>query len=125
MSIEDDDDPQVTVSFGQASYSVDEGNDVIVAVTLSADPERTVTVTLTKVDQGGATSDDYSNVPASVTFNAGETRKEITFTADPGHGERRRRERSSWASARLCPPASVQERPPRPPYPSRTTTCPP
>ena len=82
VSIGDDDDPAVTVSFGQAAYSVNEGNDVIVAVTLSADPERTVTVTLTKVDQGGATSADYTGVPADVTFDAGDTRKTFTFTAE-------------------------------------------
>ena len=37
-----DDDPAVTVKFGQASYNVDEGSSVDVTVTLSADPERTV-----------------------------------------------------------------------------------
>ena len=44
-------------------------------VTLSADPERTVTIPITKTNQGGATSADYSGVPATVTFNAGETSK--------------------------------------------------
>ena len=82
VTIDDDDDPAVTVSFEQAAYSVNEGSNVTVAVTLSADPERTVQVTLTKADQGGATSADYSNVPASVTFDAGDTRKTFTFTAE-------------------------------------------
>ena len=81
VSIDDDDDPEVTVSFEQETYSVNEGNDVTVAVILSADPERTVQLTLTKADQGGATSADYSNVPANVTFNAGDTRKTFAFTA--------------------------------------------
>ena len=50
-------------------------------VTLSADPERTVTVQITTTEQGGASSADYSGVPASVTFNAGETSQPITFAA--------------------------------------------
>ena len=81
VSITDDDDPQVTVSFGASTYTAAEGGTATVTVTLSADPERTVTVPLTKTEQGGASSADYSGVPASVTFNAGETSQPITFAA--------------------------------------------
>ena len=56
-------------------------NEVMVKVTLDADPERTVTIPLTATGQGGASSDDYSGVPASVVFNSGETEKEFTFSA--------------------------------------------
>ena len=90
VSITDDDHPQVTVSFGSASYSVAESddssttsvaeNEVAVAIMLSADPERTVTIPLTATGQGGATSADYS-VPNSVVFDAGDTEKTFTFTA--------------------------------------------
>ena len=80
VSITDDDVPTVTVSFERDSYSVIEGNTVAVKVVLSANPERTVTIPLTKTNQGGASASDYS-VPASVVFNAGDTEKEITFTA--------------------------------------------
>ncbi len=76
-----DDLPSVTVSFGAATYSVAEGSSVTVTVTLSADPKRTVTIPITKSNQGGATSADYSGVPANVTFNTGETSKSITFAA--------------------------------------------
>ena len=76
-----DPDPAVTVSFGQAAYSVAEGDDVTVTVTLSADPERTVTIPITATNQGGATSADYTGVPANVTFNSGDTSKTFTFTA--------------------------------------------
>ena len=49
---------------------------------LSVDPERTVVVPLTATDQGGASSPgDYSGVPVSVSFAAGETSKSFTFTA--------------------------------------------
>ena len=44
VSITDDDVPQVTASFEQPSYTVGEGNSVMVKVVLSADPERTVTI---------------------------------------------------------------------------------
>ena len=81
MSITDDDDPAVTVSFGAAAYTVTEGGSVTVTVELSADPERTVTVTVTAANQGGASNGDYSGVPGSVTFNSGETSKTFGVTA--------------------------------------------
>ena len=81
VTITDDDVPSVAVSFKQSSYSVDEGDTVDVTVTLSEDPERTVTIPLTTTDQDGASSADYSGVPANVTFNAGDTEVDINFTA--------------------------------------------
>ena len=80
VAIMDDDDPQVTVSFGADAYTVPEGGTQSVRVTLSADPERTVVIPLTATHQGEATSNDYS-VPASVTFDATEIEQTITFTA--------------------------------------------
>ena len=91
ISINDDDDPSVDVEFGSATYSVEESddagttedkeNEVTVTVTLSADPERTVTIPIVKTELGGASSSDYSGVPGNVTFNAGDTSKSFTFTA--------------------------------------------
>ena len=91
VSITDDDDPAVTVSFGAATYSVAETDDpstndvnesqVKVTISLSADPERTVTIPITKTEGGGASSSDYSGVPTSVTFSAGDTSKTFTFQA--------------------------------------------
>ena len=71
----------VTVSFEQSSYTVAEGDNVTVKVILSADPERTVIVPITKTNQGGATASDYSNVPSNVVFNSGETEKTFDFEA--------------------------------------------
>ena len=73
IRITDDDNPEIEVSFSQTTYTVAEGLSVTVTVTLNANPERTVRVPLTKVNQGGATSADYSGVPTSLTFNSGET----------------------------------------------------
>ena len=82
VTITDDDVPAVAVSFAAAAYTVTEGGTVEVTVTLNADPERTVIIPITNTDQGGATSSDYSGVPASVTFNAGDTEvSDINFTA--------------------------------------------
>ena len=81
IAIADDDAPPVIVSFEQSAYSLDEGSNVTVNVTLSADPERQVVIPITKTEQGGATSDDYSGVPDNVTFENGETEKAFTFTA--------------------------------------------
>ena len=86
VNIADDDDPFVTVMYDQSSYTVAEGGTQTVTVTLSADPERTITIPIEKTDQGGADSADYSGVPSSVTFNAGEMSKPFTFTRHPGHG---------------------------------------
>ena len=58
-----------------------EGNSVTVTVTLSDDPERTVTIPITRMDQDGASSGDYSGVPDDVVFSSGDTEKTFTFTA--------------------------------------------
>ena len=81
VTITDNDDPRVTVSFEQGSYSVAEGSSVEVTVVLSAAPERQVVVPITHVGRDGATAADYSGVPSSVTFEAGDTSKTFTFTA--------------------------------------------
>ncbi len=91
VSIDDDDDPPVEVSFGQATYNVAESddtstpnvaeNEVAVKVKLNADPERQVVVSITASEQGGASASDYA-VPQEVTFESGETEKTITFVAE-------------------------------------------
>ena len=82
VHIGDDDDPRVTAEFGADSYAVAEGGTRAVTVTLSADPERTVAIpVVVAANQGGATSADYSGLPASVTFSSGETSKSFTFMA--------------------------------------------
>ena len=80
-TIVDDDDPQVTVEFGAADYTVREGETVDVQVTLSLDPERTVEIPLTATDQGQTSAADYSGVPASLTFDVGDKMKTFTFAA--------------------------------------------
>ena len=81
VTITDDDDPQVTVAFGQSTYSAAEGSTVTVEVTLSADPERNVSIPIEKTNEGGATTADYSGVPQNVTFDSGDTEKTFVFTA--------------------------------------------
>ncbi|MDE2844544.1 MAG: cadherin-like beta sandwich domain-containing protein, partial [Chloroflexota bacterium] len=93
VTVDDDEDTSVsvTVEFGSAAYSVAESddasttetkeNEVTVTVKLSADPERTVTIPIEKTEQGGASSADYSGVPANVVFNSSDTEKSFTFTA--------------------------------------------
>ena len=70
-----DDDPAVTavtVQFGAASYTATEGGAAAtVEVTLSADPERTVTVPLSVTPVGTAIADDYTLSVDAVTFVAG------------------------------------------------------
>ena len=71
----------VQVSFGGSTFAVAEGSSVEVTINLSADPERTVTIPLTTTLLDGASAADYSGVPASVTFNSGDTQKTFTFSA--------------------------------------------
>ena len=91
VSITDDDDPMVTVSFEQSSYSVAESddastlgkreNEVTVKVTLSEEPEREVIIPIGTEGQDGATAADYTVAPASVTFGPTVTEQTFTFTA--------------------------------------------
>ena len=48
---------------------------------LSDDPERMVTILLTRTLQDGTSSADYSGVPDSVTLNSGDTSISFTFSA--------------------------------------------
>ena len=92
VSINDDDDPAVKVSFESDTYSVEESddpatnavaeNEVTVTVKLDQAPEREVTIPIEKANQGTATDDDYSGVPDSVTFGINETSKTFTFEAE-------------------------------------------
>ena len=81
ITIGDNDMPEVTVGFENSYYGVTEGGQVTINVGLSQDPERTVTVWLRTRNQRDTTPDDYSGVPASLTFDAGDTRKSFTVTA--------------------------------------------
>ena len=72
----------VAVSFGAASLSVDEGGSATVTLTLAEAPTASVTVPLVAAPGAGLDSNDYSGVPTSVTFNAGETSKSFEVTAE-------------------------------------------
>ena len=81
---ETDVDPEVAVRFGSAAYNVPEGGIRRISVVLNEDPERTVVIPITKTNQGGARSGDYSvnPDPTNVTFNAGgDLTQTFTFTA--------------------------------------------
>ena len=91
VTIADDDNPVVTVSYRPTAYTVDEGGNVVVTVVLSAVPEREVIVPITVESGDTATASDYSGVfPISAD---GEHRAEVG--CDPIH-----------------PPGSASEPPP-------------
>ena len=73
--------PPCLVNFKRGSYTLAESNSVTVTVTLGDDPERTVTIPITRMAQDGASSDDYSGVPDNVVFDSVDTEKTFTFTA--------------------------------------------
>ena len=87
-----DNEPAVVVEFGSTYYTVEESDDtgttnveehkVSVIVTLDQDPNREVVIPLVITENDGASSgSDYVALPASVTFQAGDTEKEIVFTS--------------------------------------------
>ena len=90
VTIEDDDDPEVTVSFAQSGYRAAEGGHVDVAVTLSAVPERQVSIPVEAEGADGADSADFSISPSSLSFGANETTGTVRVSAandsavDPG-----------------------------------------
>ena len=82
VSITDDDAPSsLTVNFEAGTYTVTEGGTVEIVLTLDDDPERTVTVPLSKTNKDGASDSDYSGVPTTVVFNSGENSKSFMFSA--------------------------------------------
>ena len=84
VTVTDDEGVPVTVNFKESTYTVPEGDTVDVTVNLNRDPERTVVISITKTNQGGAVNGDYRGVPSSVTFNSGgDTEQTFTVTARP------------------------------------------
>ena len=73
--------PRVSAGFEQSVYTVAEGSGIVVKILLSADPERSVTIPLVSMEQGGAAPADHSGLPANVTFDSGETEASFTFRA--------------------------------------------
>ena len=72
--------PAVTVTYAKPSYTTREGQRLAVTVTLSADPQRDVTIPLT-VTPGTADASDYTGVPASLTFGSGTTSQSFQVAA--------------------------------------------
>ena len=81
----DDDGPEpireVTVTFEQTTYAVDEGSRVSVKVMLSSAPGRQVVIPITQTRYGGITPADYSGIPSQVIFESGETEQAFDFAA--------------------------------------------
>ena len=84
-----DDDDSLWVAFDASTYTATEGGPgAQVRVTMTPPPAGTTVVPLTAAGEGGANSSDYSGVPPSVTFRAGETSRDFTVTAaDDGVNE--------------------------------------
>ncbi len=71
------------VWFGESSYTVAEGGSATISVHLNSPwkPERNEALTVPLFDpkhRGGASADDYSGLPESVTFQPGQTRASFT-----------------------------------------------
>ena len=76
------DDDETSVRFGLAMYSATEGGpDATVTVILSRPATSQVGIDITATAHGQATSADWSGVPTSLTFNAGEDTMSFTVVA--------------------------------------------
>lgn len=73
--------PLVSVSFGQATYSIEEGGTVTVTVALDVAPQRNLSIPLTRTYTGGAVADDLTGVPGTVSFDSGQTTATFTVSA--------------------------------------------
>ena len=69
------------ISFGSATYSVDEGAMVEVSVLLNGAPGDSVRADLSTTGQGGATTADFSGVPEYITFAGIEQSMTFIFRA--------------------------------------------
>ena len=65
MTVTDDEEVPVEVSFGAANYPVPEGDTVDVTVTLNRDPERTVTIPIVKTNEGARPAPTIGACPAA------------------------------------------------------------
>ena len=99
INLTDDDGGRkmLTVRFDAAKgveRSVREGGGAFVGVHLDKPPNRAVTIPLVVTHLGGATTADYSGVPASVTFKRGDPNEGVSVRGvddtdpDPGEGFR-------------------------------------
>ena len=80
--VDNDDPPEITVSFDAASYDAWEGGSLAtVMVVLSADPGRTISVPVKVTDRTDAAESDYRLSTTSVTFEAGDTSAALTVRA--------------------------------------------
>ena len=100
VRITDDDDPAVTVSFGQTTYTAAEGSSVTVTVELSADPEREVIIPLTATGQDGATDGPTTPVCRRTSPSAAGRRARRSPSRARTTALTTTASRSSWASAR-------------------------
>ena len=80
LTLLDDDHPIVSATFGDAADSAPEGASVVVTVRLSQAPEREVVVPLTAARGANLQTDEFSGVPAAVTFAADATEAVFTVT---------------------------------------------
>ena len=91
LTIVDAGPPALTVNFARAEYTIAEGGEPSsINVNISPAADRRVEVPLVVTTQGGATSQDYDGVPASIVFEVGATVVTFQVTAsadqedDPG-----------------------------------------
>ena len=88
LTIEDDDEAAIEVSFSASAYTAAEGGTAAtVTVNLSADPGEEVTIPIDSAAENGATAQgepgaDYSGIPENVIISNGSMSATFTVTAE-------------------------------------------
>ena len=87
LNIVDTDNPNVTVNYRRSSYTVTEGSSTTVYIDTSEDPLRSITIPLTRRNNGASNS-DYSVSTSTVTLSSSQRSASFTFTAtDDSHDD--------------------------------------
>ena len=81
VTVADNDDPEVTVSFEPSTYVVAEGERVTVRAVLSEPPGEETVVPLAIARGDGLTDEDFSGVPSWLVFAAGQTEASFVLAA--------------------------------------------
>ena len=81
VALIDDDHPILTIKLDPPTKDVEEKTSQVIKATLSALPERQISILITKANGTGAKDSDHSGIPSTLTFAADDTEQSFTLTA--------------------------------------------
>ena len=79
VEIVDDDYPAVQVQFATDSYTIEEGENTDLIITLNPAPERPIVIPVSYLRGQGLADSDFWGIPSNIVFSSNETSKVVTF----------------------------------------------